>query len=154
MKGVAIDWRLALSIAIPGVIVIAGWFFVHWLNARRDLAARKREARVNGLEAAYLRVAKTSNQPQHTHEMMDEFELFISEIQLYGTQRQVELMGQVVEGFKVPNNRVNFDPLLKSLRDELRRELELEPIAGEVWWLRFGRSEKKQRFRITRTGKG
>lgn len=138
------DWRLALTIGIPGALVVAGWFLVHWLNSRRDRVIRRRDARVRGLETAYLRLAKSSNRAKYTDEMMDEFESFVSEIQLYGTPRQVELMGRIVEGFKA-GGVVDFDPLLKDLRDELRRELNLEAVNGEIWWLRFGRSEEKQR---------
>jgi len=36
------------------------------------------------------------------------------------------------------SKKVDFDPLLESLRDSLREELGLEPIKGSVWWLRIG----------------
>jgi hypothetical protein len=49
-------------------------------------------------------------------------------------------MNEIVEGFKRPGERVSWDSLLVSLRDELRRELELEPIEGLAWWLKFPRS--------------
>ena len=143
----AIDWRLALTIGIPGILVVAGWFFVHGLNARRDLVQRRREARIRALETAYIRLAKASNRPL-TNELLDDLELFVSEIQLYGTPAQVEMMGRLVEAFKIPNNRVDFDPLLKDLRDGIREELALERLRGPVWWLRLGRKEKTERFRI------
>ncbi|HEV8107174.1 MAG TPA: hypothetical protein VGP97_06585, partial [Burkholderiales bacterium] len=101
-----IDWKLVATVGIPGALVVAGWFFVHLLNARRDLAQRKREARLKALETAYIRLADSANRPL-TDEILDELELFVSEIQLYGTPRQVELMGKVVEGLKVPNNPVD-----------------------------------------------
>lgn len=142
------NWQLALTIGIPAFLVIAGWFFVHWLNARRDLAQRRREARVKALESAYLRLARAVHRPL-TNEITSDLELFVAEIQLYGTPAQVKMMGRLVEDFKLPNNRVDFDPLLIDLRDGIRRELKLEPVEGPVWWLKFGRVEKQQRFRIT-----
>jgi hypothetical protein len=46
------DWKLALSLGVPAVVVVAGWFLAHWLTARRELASKRREARVKALEAA------------------------------------------------------------------------------------------------------
>jgi len=63
---------------------------------------------------------------------MDELEMFVSELQLYGTPRQIQLMAEIVEGFKTPNNRVSYDEILADLRDSIRKELNLEPVSGEV----------------------
>src|SRR5712692_10467988 len=90
----AIDWRLVATIGVPAIIVVAGWFLGHWLNARRDLAIRKREARLKALESAYMRIATSSNRP-FTDKSMDDIETFVSEIQLYGTPRQVVLMSEM-----------------------------------------------------------
>ena len=73
------DWRFAVTLVIPAVIVMVGWFLVHWLAARRDLASRKREARLKALETAYLRLAKAGNSAL-TEPLMDEIELFVSEV--------------------------------------------------------------------------
>ena len=150
MDASGIDWKLIATIGIPGAVVVAGWFLVHLLNARRDLAQRKRETRLKALETAYMRLANSGNRPL-SDELMDELELFVSEIQLYGTPKQVELMGQVVEGLKVPGSTVDFNPILMNLRDSIRSELKLEPLKGGVWWFRFHRIKKEERFRITRT---
>jgi hypothetical protein len=133
-----IDWKLLTTIGLA----IVGWFFAHWLNVSRDLAQRRREARLRSLEAAYLRLANSSGRT-FTEERMDEIELFVSELQLYGTPRQVELMGRIVEGLKIPNNTVNFTPLLLDLRDTIRLELKLESLKEEIWWFRFNRINSK-----------
>ena len=148
-----VDWKLVLTIGIPATLAVAGWFLVHRLNSRRDLAQRRREARLKSLETAYLRVANSAQRPW-TDEMMNEIELFVSELQLYGTPRQIELMGQIVEGLKVPNSSVNYSPLLIDLRDTIRAELELEPLGKSLWWFRFNRLRKKERFRIRRKRDG
>ena len=134
-----VDWRLVVTIGIPTAVIVGGWFFVHWLNARRDLAIRKREARLKALEAAYMRIATSSNRPL-TNKRMDDLETFVSEIQLYGTPRQIQLMTEIVEGFKKPNNVVSYDAILVDLRDTIREELRLEPVSGRIWWMRFNRS--------------
>ena len=137
-----IDWHLVATIGVPTVVVVGGWFLVHWLNARRDLAARKREARLKALELAYMRIATSSNRP-FTDKSMDEIEMFVSEIQLYGTPRQIELMSTMVENFKAKDH-VSYDDILADLRDTIRSELKLEPVTGPVWWFRFGRSPKTE----------
>lgn len=74
---------------------------------------------------------------------MDDIELFVSELQLYGTPRQINLMTIIVEEFKKPNSFVKYDDILKDLRDEIRKELDLEQVNGPVWWLRFDRRAAK-----------
>jgi hypothetical protein len=135
----SVDWRFVATIGIPAILVVVGWFFVHRLNAQRDLLIRRREARLKALEAAYIRIATSSNRPQLTEEMMEKIETFVSEIQLYGTPHQIQLMTKIVEEFKKSNNIVSFDALLADLRDTIRKELKLESVSGPIWWLRLNR---------------
>ena len=138
-----LDWKLIATVGIPTVVIVVGWFFVHWLNARRDLAIRKRETSLKALETAYMRLAISSNRPL-SEKSMDDIETFVSELQLYGTPRQIQLMTEIVEGFKKPNNTISYDAILANLRDTIRKELELEPISGAVWWLRLNRGKKEE----------
>ena len=131
------DWKLIATVGVPGIIIVAGWFFAHWLTTRRELAARRREARLKALEAAYMRIATSSNRPL-TDESIEKLETFVSEIQLYGTPKQILLMQKMVEDFKQPGT-VSHDAILADLRDTIRQELELEPVQGSVWWLRLNR---------------
>jgi hypothetical protein len=137
-SGIIFEWSAIATISIPALVVVCGWFIGHWLNARRDLTLRKREARLKSLEAAYTRLAISSNR-ELTDKLKDDLEMFVAEIQLYGTPRQIELMTEIVEGFKKPNHRVSYDEILADLPDTIRRELTLEPVSGPVWWLRIGR---------------
>ncbi|MDP3226937.1 MAG: hypothetical protein Q8N13_03055 [Acidovorax sp.] len=132
----SINWTLAASIGIPSVLVIAGWFFAHLLTARRELASKRRADRLRALEAAYMRIASSSNRPL-TSETIERIETFVSEIQLYGTPRQVTLMSEAVKEFLKPRYKVDWDPLLADLRDTIRSELRLEAVTGSVWWLRM-----------------
>lgn len=90
-----------------------------------------------------MRVATSSNRPL-TDKLMDDLETFVSELQLYGTPRQIHLMGEIVEGFKKPKNAVPYDAILADLRDTIRGELNLEPVSGSIWWLRFDRSANEK----------
>jgi hypothetical protein len=131
-----IDVRLALTLGVPALIAVVGWIVGHWLNAKRELTNRRREARLKGLEAAYKCLALAAVR-EWTDEHKAEFERFVAEIQLYGTPRQVELMTKLVEAFNRQDPVVSFDPLLEDLRDSLRAELKMEPVKGPVWWYRF-----------------
>jgi hypothetical protein len=132
------DWKLFLSIGVPALVVVTGWFLAHWLTARRDLASKKREQRLKALEACYMRIATSSNR-DFTAESMEKLEIFVSEIQLYGTPHQISLMGTMVNSFKA-GEKVSYDALLADLRDTIRGQLALERVEGPVWWLRFARN--------------
>ena len=131
-----IDWHFVATLGIPALVVIVGWFLVHRLNARRDLAVRKREARLKALEAAYMRLATYMNRPIDK-KAAEALETFVAELQLYGTPHQIQLMTQIVEGFKKPNFVVSYDGILEDLRNTIRKELNLEAVAGPIWWLRI-----------------
>jgi hypothetical protein len=147
------NWQLATTIGIPGLLVVAGWFLAHRLTAKRDLAAKRRDSRLRALEAAYMRIATSSNRPL-TPESIEKFEIFVSEIQLYGTPRQIRLMAELVEAFKQPHFNVSHDVLLADLRDTIRRELQLEPVAGPVWWLRLHLGSKASLADVAPAGLG
>jgi len=131
-----IDLRLALTLGIPAIIAVVGWIVGHWLNSRRELSNRRREARLKGLEVAYNRLAMAAVR-DWTDEHKLEFERFVAEIQLYGTPRQVTLMTQLVDAFNRHEKSISFDSLLEDLRNALRAELRMEPVTGPVWWYRF-----------------
>jgi hypothetical protein len=131
-----IDWNLVATIGIPALVIVVGWFFAHRLSASRDLATRRREARIKALEAAYMRIATSMNRPIDA-EAIRLLETFVAELQLYGTPHQIQLMSEIVEGFKKPNKTVSYDPILEDLRDTIRKELKLEVVSGPVWWLRL-----------------
>jgi hypothetical protein len=135
-----IDWRLVVTITVPAVVVVLGWFLGHWLNTRRDLKSRKREARLQALEAAYMRLATSSNRSSLTDTQMDDLELFFVELPLFGTPQQIELMKKIASGHEIPGNKIPYDPMLQDLRDTIRKELHLEDVGGPVKVFRFKRS--------------
>ena len=52
-----LDLRLAISIGVPALVAVGGWFLAHWLNARREVNNKRREIRLRGLETAFVRLA-------------------------------------------------------------------------------------------------
>jgi hypothetical protein len=131
-----IDIGLALTLGLPALVAVLGWIVGHWLNSVRERNNRRREARLIGLESAYKCLSMISNR-EMSEALKYEFERFVSEIQLYGTPKQIKLMGDLVEAFTRRDKIISFDSLLEDLRDTLRKELKMEKVSGPVWWYRF-----------------
>lgn len=131
-----IDWCLALTLGLPALVAVFGWIAGHWLNSRRELNNKRREARLKGLELAFTRLANF-NKREWTDENKLEFENFVTEIQLYGTPKQIKLMSEIVMAFVRREPEVSLDALLEDLRNTLRAELHLERETGPIWWYRF-----------------
>lgn len=131
-----IDISLAFTLGVPALIAVLGWIVGHWLNSVRERNNRRREARLIGLEAAYKCLSMISNRDM-SEENEYEFERFVSEIQLYGTPKQVKLMTEIVEAFTRRDKIISFDSLLEDLRNTLRKELKMEKVVGPIWWYRF-----------------
>jgi len=129
-------WNLALTLGVPALIAVLGWLVGHWLNSRRELNNKRREARLKGLELAFIRLANF-NKREWTDKNKLEFENFVTEIQLYGTPKQIRLMSEIVMAFVRRELEVSLDALLEDLRNTLRVELRLERESGPIWWYRF-----------------
>ncbi|RLD32185.1 MAG: hypothetical protein DRI72_07590, partial [Bacteroidetes bacterium] len=56
----------------------------------------------------------------------------LKNIQLYGSKEEVKLARELIENLGKPG--VQFDPLLNTIRDNLRLEFNLEKIEGNTYW--------------------
>jgi hypothetical protein len=137
------DAKSWVPLAITSLIVIGGWFIAHRLSAKRDAANKRREIQVNALRSIYMKLANASRRPMDVQVAQD-IESLVSEIQLYGDKRLTDLTGTLVNDYKA-GGWVSFDALLKELRDQIREDLSLSKIEGEVWWLRFKTESDKQK---------
>lgn len=137
------DWKSLLPSIVGGLIVAVGWIVSHYFNKSRDIAAEKRKLRISYLLEAYrkLEVASNSDNPHQTEAAM---ESAIADIQLLGTPAQVELVQKLARQF-ADEGVVSFDQLLQNLRQELRRELELEAVDGKLVFFRISRSHRGSR---------
>ena len=138
-----IDWTIVFSLLIPALVAVAGWFLAHWLTAKRERLNKRRELRLQVLDRAYLTLMNTSRREELTPEQKLDFEKFISEIQLYGTLKQINFVKEIVRAFNRKDPLVHFDPLLIDLRDSLRAELKMKPVSEPIWWFRFQPSPSK-----------
>lgn len=129
-----------LPSCIAAVVVVVGWYVVHYLSARRDQTNKRRDLRVQYLIEAYRRLEYAGNRPM-TEEIAPEFERAVADIQLFGTPKQVELAQEFAVGFAQKGTHP-LDPLLNELRKELRKELELEPVKPTIKYLRITFDQK------------
>jgi len=114
---------------------------VYYLSARdlkrQDREAKKRELRLQFLIEAYRQIETSSNRPPNEiPEAFKRIECAISDIQLFGTSKQVALAHDVVAKIAARDG-LSFDALLDELRRDLRTELDLEPLPEGRKILRF-----------------
>jgi hypothetical protein len=130
----------SLSLLGSSIIIIWGWSFVHRKSAERDLANKRRELRVEYLIGAYRRLEHVSNR-EGTMESFAEVEKALADVQLFGTPTQVELARSFILLF-VEKRSASLDQLLDELRQDLRRELNLEKVPLKTIYFRYTENSK------------
>jgi hypothetical protein len=140
MRGVrgqpfCMDSKLFWQLLATFVVAVSGWWIVHWLSGKRDVANERRKLRVSYLVEAYRKLEAASNtvDPQSKWEQL---ESAIADVQLLGTPRQVGLARFFAEAMARDGN-ASLDELLFDLRESLRVELQLEPVSDPIKYLRF-----------------
>lgn len=126
------NWNLLIPLLVTTVVAIAGWFAAHRLAAVRDQATERRKIRVQHLLEAYRRLEPYG---RVTPENSRDLEQAIADIQLLGTPEQVALAQSFAMAF-AQNGTAPLDPLLLSLRTELRAELDLPSVESGLKYLR------------------
>lgn len=116
--------------AITVICTIFGWFVIHHMSQKRDFLNRKKEVRISCLIDAFRRIEDASHREEH--DKLLQLESAIADIQLFGTKKQVELSKEFVTAFAQARH-ADALPLLNDLRDDLRKELNLEPITDITW---------------------
>ena len=114
------------TLLIPVLVAILGWLVGHELNLRRDTIIKRRELRVKYLLEAFRNLEASVG---HTDGVLSEsrkvFNSAVSDIQLLGTKEQIDALVNFLEGFK-KNTNGSVDTVFNLLRDEIRKELDLE----------------------------
>ena len=128
-----------LTLGIPAAIALIICVGSHQFAAWRDRENKRREQRVAYLIGAFRALASASHHPR-IHEIAKEVEQAIADIQFFGTKAQIELARIFVHALVTKQN-ADLDPLLSSLRDELRKEIGREAYEGDIVWIKI--SEKK-----------
>ena len=128
-----------IKTTISVIIAAIGWMIVHYFNSKRDRTLKRREIITKHLIDAYKFLADEIVHRESTFERDKKLELVIAELQLFGSHRQIELAKELTDAI-TKGGTFYVDELLNELRNDLRHELGLPPVTGNVRWLRFKES--------------
>jgi hypothetical protein len=116
------------------LVALVGWFAVHRLTAWRDRVNHKHKISTDFLIKAFQNLANAANRepsPQYFCDM----EAAIADIQLFGLTSQIKMIEAFTKEF-AEKGQASMNPLLSSLRKDLRSELGYETAEGNVRWFR------------------
>ncbi len=125
-----------LTILIPATVIILGWVVAHALTVRRDTIAKRRDLRAQYLLEAYRKLADFAGRDNALPEAKRAFESAVADIQLLGTPTQIDTLLVFLNEF-VQDTNTSISPVLSLLRDEIRKELNLELKIPIVHQFRF-----------------
>lgn len=124
-------------------VALSGWYVVHRLTAWRDRVNHRRQLKTQYLIDAYRRLANAANRPPNPNSpFFRNMETAIADIQLFGTNKDIDLVCTFLKDFS-QNNQASLDPLLLVLRNQLRDELGYEKVFENVRWFRPDGSPEK-----------
>jgi hypothetical protein len=131
-----VNFDLLIPLVISTLVAILGWIVGHKLNNALDRASKHRDLRLQYLVSAYRKLESSIGRNLVTDtEAAKAQEEACADIQLFGTQPQIDrLLAALKQG-----EGADLDPVLNLLRDELRSELCLPKITGNVLALRYRR---------------
>lgn len=117
-------------------VALGGWFAVHRLSAWRDRVNHNRKVRTDFLVKAFQGLANAANRaPTPGSQHFKDMESAVADIQLFGSKAQVELVEKFTKDFEA-TKQASLDPLLNSLRQDLRQDLGYKQLASNVRWFR------------------
>lgn len=128
-----------LKIFTSIILAVFGWILGHYFNTKRDKSLKKRELSTSYLISAYRVLANDISTRKSTTESNKKFEDLLSDIQLFGSLEQINMAKALAKDL-ANSGSYELDPLINNLRDELRKELELKAVKGNLQWFRFGES--------------
>ncbi len=129
-----------LKIIVAITVAVIGWIIAHYFTSKRDKKNKQNELVIDQLIEAYKVLTNEINNRELTYERKLKLEEIVANLQLLGSKKQIELVKQMTESI-VSNDEFDLDKLVNSLRSDLRARLDLEPIHGNVKWLRYENRE-------------
>lgn len=126
-------------------LAVVGWIVGHHINSLRDVRLKKRETTTQYLIDTYRTLTHEINQRELTDDRRNKLENLIADIQLFGSAEQINLVKNITDEIVCGRDEFNLDLLLNSLRNDLRKQLKLAKVDGNVRWLRFNISRDSSR---------
>jgi len=126
--------EITAPLVIATCVAVVGWIVAHRFAASRDRTNKQRELRVQYLIEAFRCLAGASGRPM-LPEIAHSIESAVTDVQLFGTDTQIELVQKWARGMSAEESPC-MDDLLVSLRNDLRSELNLSRVELDVFRIR------------------
>jgi hypothetical protein len=124
-----------------GLIAVFGWIIGHYFTSKRDITNKRRELTIQHLIGAYRILTNEISHRVLTNDTRTKLESIVTEIQLFGSEEQVNLVKKLANDV-ASGKEYELDPLINSLRRDLRKQLDLKEVESNVTWLRFTPGKK------------
>jgi hypothetical protein len=131
-----------VTVLLSAIVAVFVAYMTHAFANLREMSKQQREQRVSYLIEAFRALSRANNHPR-LHEVAEELEQAISDIQLLGTPEQIGLARKVAADL-ASSGSASLNELMYSLRDSLRGELNEKPISGQHISLRVQRPESER----------
>lgn len=117
--------------AVTGTLTIAGWAVAYFIALKQYTATKRQEARVTYLLEVWRKLEASAERKEvRTNQEIDAYnrslETAIADIQLFGTKEQISLANKFIDEM-ITTGLGNTTPLVTLLREDLRKELRLDP---------------------------
>ena len=130
------DKSLVIQLLIQCLLTVLGWIVFYLFAIHKNTIIKKKEVTVMFLIEAWRRLEKASNRGDDYHR--EEVESAIADIHLFGSKRQIELAKRFSDEIAKKKEGSTLE-LLLLLRDDLRKELNLEKTSENVQFLGFAK---------------
>lgn len=127
-----------MTILTSVVLAFLGSLLAYVTTIRRDRVAKRRDLRTQYLLEAYRRLEGAGNRAEPSTDAVKALESAVADIQLLGSVEQAVIARTFALEFAT-NGSAPLDPLLESLRSDLRKELSLPTVKEGIVYLRIGR---------------
>lgn len=108
-----------LALIISSALIILGWGITYYLTQKSNVEDKKREVVVQHLIEAWRAIADSAYRDNSGNSHLEKA---IMDIQLFGTEEQVKLAQEFALAL-AEGDGADAMPLVRSLRDSLRKEL-------------------------------
>ena len=125
-----------LKILVTIILAVLGWSIGHFFTDKRSIKSRRRDLVTEYLIAGYRVLTNEVSHREVSTERNEKLENILSDIQLFGSIEQISLAKAMADTIAC-GGEFQLDPLINSLRDDLRSELNLRSATGNIRWLRF-----------------
>ena len=124
------------KIFVTILLALAGWIAAHRFTSRRDMDNKKRELTADHLIGAYRILTQEIMHRYLDVEKLNRLENVLMDIQLFWSETQIGYALEIIDMITQKKDS-DMHPLINSLRHDLRDQLNLSSINGNVTWLRF-----------------